>query len=1213
MSDQLYACKAILWRGSGELPQRAWPELSRGLWVIIDLWSGVGTLLAGACALGIRAIAICAECDPMASACIAHGFPNAIILKDVNAFRADMLDKLAKRRTITAVLVGGGSPCQGNSAQNPNRRGLQDGRTQQAFIVPKIAHAIRERHGVKTVEWLENAGSSPPPVIAELSEAFQTKPVRTAAEQCGYVKRNRLFWGRCEGEGHEKTLEGFLPKGDKQLVMPPSWRAQPAQQPDAPHFELKYEGSKPIPSAVHLDNHFQFPFVPRTLVAEGGSKALYPFVRCFPHPDDLVSRASPEAAARFREDKKRYPPAAYEERHLLWRGDEWRPASARERAAIHELPYDLLKPCDEIQDPEKREAARASLIGNGWHMGTFLVVLFMLFQLAEPCPRAQVVKPQQYAQDEWELRQRVRGSIFEPGKVFHAPGCLTHAQVVGSMRRQLPFEFISHEVWRRAEQRLQRVGIEHFQYFWLYQSEAGRDTTVLGPQWQANRQRACLFAATGRQRAAGDSKMGLDHLLPPGLGTDNHFREASQLSSPFRPGVAIDDDLRFAAHCVAVWGPQIPGWREQQQQQLRDVGKALDELSSVIQSHLHPCVARAAATKRPAHMAFLTAVMRWPDVSQAQGYIEGFPIIGEIPSSNLFRQLLPEGERGLDTELESGFFGDAAEQAINEIETRRPSCDADAIWHCVQDTIGKGSASAPQTRAHFDSEFGAGQWRPMPTFLVTQSCGKQRVINDAKAGAQNAWSEMLETIFAISVDFIATAAYVLLDEIRAVWAEVTMDAVLADILAALPHWCSLRISLDDIPDAYNGVPVRPDQARANIIALWSPPDQCWVYVSQQGLGFGLSSAVPTFCRAPTLAVAAARRVFGTVTAAYYDDCPVVEVEAECSSGQQGLQAVLSFTGTDVSPEKSIAPAPSRVFLGTACQVGTVMTTGEVGFSPKESTIAKIQDTIDIAQETQQLTLASAQTLRGQMGWAASNTFGKVGRTSCWQLRQWIRERGEGSRLADVLRELQTLKGIFARLPMRQVRILGAQAPPLLIYSDASWGEAKLNRVGWVVYDRIRGITLGWSMVISSELQAQFEARDTQIIVAEALALLTVGLSVGEGLAGRDCLWFIDNEAVASAAIRGSSGMQEVSTILDAAVVTHAQLGARIWFEWIDSKSNPSDGLSREGTACETASRLCTAVFEFPPLALLPTAEEMLQEVKNVGNALIEFERTVAKV
>ena len=39
----------------------------------------------------------------------------------------------------------------------------------------------------------------------------------------------------------------------------------------------------------------------------------------------------------------------------------------------------------------------------------------------------------------------------------------------------------------------------------------------------------------------------------------------------------------------------------------------------------------------------------------------------------------------------------------------------------------------------------------MPTFLVTQSCGKERVINDIRAGEQNEWSEMLETMLAYAL------------------------------------------------------------------------------------------------------------------------------------------------------------------------------------------------------------------------------------------------------------------------------------------------------------------------------------------------------------------------------------------------------------------------------------------------------------------------------
>ena len=68
----------------------------------------------------------------------------------------------------------------------------------------------------------------------------------------------------------------------------------------------------------------------------------------------------------------------------------------------------------------------------------------------------------------------------------------------------------------------------------------------------------------------------------------------------------------------------------------------------------------------------------------------------------------------------------------------------------------------------------------------------------------------------------------------------------------------------------------------------------------------------------------------------------------------------------------------------------------------------------------------------------------------------------------------------------------------------------------------------------------------------------------ESLVGRDILFFIDNESAVGSLIRSSS------TELDAALATqvaHAilvQLQARTWWDWVDTKSNPADGLSRLG-------------------------------------------------
>ena len=64
------------------------------------------------------------------------------------------------------------------------------------------------------------------------------------------------------------------------------------------------------------------------------------------------------------------------------------------------------------------------------------------------------------------------------------------------------------------------------------------------------------------------------------------------------------------------------------------------------------------------------------------------------------------------------------------------------------------------------------------------------------------------------------------------------------------------------------------------------------------------------------------------------------------------------------------------------------------------------------------------------------------------------------------------------------------------------------------------------------------------------------------LAGHDILRFVDDEAAANTLIPGATGQGDVDTVFD--VAQWARLGARVWVGWIDSDSNPADGLSRDG-------------------------------------------------
>lgn len=134
--------------------------------------------------------------------------------------------------------------------------------------------------------------------------------------------------------------------------------------------------------------------------------------------------------------------------------------------------------------------------------------------------------------------------------------------------------------------------------------------------------------------------------------------------------------------------------------------------------------------------------------------------------------------------------------------------------------------------------------------------------------------------------------------------------------------------------------------------------------------------------------------------------------------------------------------------------------------------------------------------------------------------------------------------------------------PLVVYSDASFQQGVL-RLGWVIYPRDQP-PIGGTCVVPREVIASWTPRTQQIFPGESICALVVPYLWPDVFRNTDVLWFIDNEAAVSSLVKSTSKELDVRRISQA---THALLGllsSRCWFEWIDSDSNPADGLSREG-------------------------------------------------
>ena len=87
---------------------------------------------------------------------------------------------------------------------------------------------------------------------------------------------------------------------------------------------------------------------------------------------------------------------------------------------------------------------------------------------------------------------------------------------------------------------------------------------------------------------------------------------------------------------------------------------------------------------------------------------------------------------------------------------------------------------------------------------------------------------------------------------------------------------------------------------------------------------------------------------------------------------------------------------------------------------------------------------------------------------------------------------------------------------------------------------------------------------TADLYAESMATVVATWSLARHIRGLDMNWCIDNEGAAAAAIRGASTQGDVDHFVQVAHLLWMMLECRVWIEWIDSKSNPADGLSRLG-------------------------------------------------
>ena len=250
IAARLAAARPVVWKGQGELLQLPWPAEAKGLWLVVDLWSGCGGLIFALLSLGVRFIALCAERDECASACSRAVFPNCVQTTRVEDVTVDLFDNVAARRNFAGIIVGGGPSSQGNSKLDPGPEYPVDDTRRQHHHVARLRDELH-RFNLPVLSFLEDVATLPQADVDANTRIMRCDPIAICAEDFGWVRRRRLVW-----------LHGPRMLKPKQLVLPDGISI--AATCDG--ARLLYTGDKPIPRIVRHLAGFSPPFAPSAVM-----------------------------------------------------------------------------------------------------------------------------------------------------------------------------------------------------------------------------------------------------------------------------------------------------------------------------------------------------------------------------------------------------------------------------------------------------------------------------------------------------------------------------------------------------------------------------------------------------------------------------------------------------------------------------------------------------------------------------------------------------------------------------------------------------------------------------------------------------------------------------------------------------------------------------------------------------------------------------------
>ena len=654
--------------------------------------------------------------------------------------------------------------------------------------------------------------------------------------------------------------------------------------------------------------------------------------------------------------------------------------------------------------------------------------------------------------------------------------------------------------------------------------------------------------AEGQQAGALSHRAALPPLLQFGLSPDDHFvqaRERAQLPLPTEQFPVLNDDLLFAAWATATWRGHLRNYRQCAIGALRELKSRWAGVSQELVKHQVAAIRQVTATRDIGLLSLLILICSWGDTSYPHGLIKGLPAVGFAPPYGIFPIQPAECLTQADV-LEGWEFHNKA-----ILTSLRPGKDDSFLLsQSIQDAE-QGFCSFPMRRADFLKAIRNQPHRLIPRCVITQSSGKQRIIDNADTGGQSSLSSDANKLVLCSplrvAHHVAAAMAWLAPE----------DLALA---TATDSW---ETGGEDWPNAYRHSPMSAAEAAGCVVTFWHEEWSEPAYQLYTGLLFGLPLAVTSFNRYSRLVEALGRRFTFVLVSMYFDDATLTDWASSKGSGQFAFE---ELKGTPFVDEKKQPMAPTGTFLGLDHDLSRCMSDGVVHFWARERLQSKMLDIINTARATGCLTPGTAAKLYGVANFFEQGVWGRVGAGGLAAIKERQYSRGT-SLTPELLICFEFLEAVISIHPRRQLEIVPTSCQRFCVASDAALEAPRQGTGGFlIVWFDPPERREAFVSVIPDQLYDVWGPGDRKIAQLEMLMILFGLIARPHLFRNRRGIWFIDNVAALMCLIRGRSENPDLEHIAN---MVHAALFAlHCWcfWEWIPSKSNWSDSISRLGAA-----------------------------------------------